>query len=107
MSNSWDIDEDQQRHLESFKIRPRMYVATAENYQLVENYLAGYLDGLSAAFGCDFKLMFGRWYKQKNKMEGPHDFLTLIPVLRHGRSEKELRHLIVNAIAEYFRENPL
>ena len=107
MSNSIDMDAQMQRHLEVFKVRPRLYVSTAENYQLVENYLAGYLDGLSAPLRCDFSYLFTRWYKQKHNMGGVYDFLTLLPELYPGKSEKELRYLIVEAVAEYFREHPL
>ena len=107
MNETPDMDARIQRHLEVFKIKPRLSVTTAENYQLVENYLAGYLDGLFAPLGCDFRVIFARRYKQKNNIGGPYNFLTLLPELRHGKSEKEIRHMIVEAVAEYFRENPL
>jgi hypothetical protein len=100
-------DAQMQRHLELFKIRPRMLVKSAANYTLVQNYIEGYLDGLSAVFGYDFRNIIDQWYRKKNNIEEAIELPNYIATHFAGRSEKELRHLLVDTISEYFKENPL
>jgi hypothetical protein len=102
-----NIDLRIQHHLEIFKKRPRVFVQSAATYILVQNYIEGYLDGLSVFLKCDMRFVITRWYAEKNNIEGAIDLTDYILVHFAGKSEKELRHILIDAILEYFKERPV
>jgi hypothetical protein len=96
--------------LETFnllKTRPLMILANDSNYANVQNYIEGYVQGLSHFGNIDLMTKINGWYEKKVKKRIAVHWTCHIPTQYKNKNDDELKQILLNITEEYFIENPL
>jgi hypothetical protein len=93
---------------ETFKVLrqyPLMILSKDDNYSLLQNYLEGYIDGLSFFLNKNMRLEITQWYNKKIGVQTSYYWTNHIPFHFEGNDEKKLKEILIDLTEEYFREN--
>ena len=96
--------------LETFELlknRPLMVVSKDDSYSLMQNYIEGYVDGMSLFLNKNLRLQITQWYQKKINVSDTHIYWTAhIPFHFAGKGEREQSAILIEITAAYFKENP-
>ena len=104
-----NINSINDKIFETFEIlrkHPLMILSKDDNYGLLQNYLEGYVDGLSLLLNKNIRTEITLWYKKKMDVQTSYYWTGHIPFHFEGKSDKELKTILLDITEEYFRENP-
>ena len=96
--------------LETFSIlknTPLMILADNSNYVYLQNYVEGYIDGLSNFVNMDLRLEINKWYKKKVNRQTTYHWTSHIPTQHKNKTDDQLQQILLDITEEYFIENPL
>ncbi|MEO6230637.1 MAG: hypothetical protein ABJB11_01280 [Ferruginibacter sp.] len=103
-----DINIIKDKIFETFEIlrkRPLMILSKNDSYSLLQNYLEGYIDGLSFISKKNMRVEITQWYKKKLNIQTSYCWTSHIPFHFEEEREDELKAILLNITEEFFREN--
>ncbi|MBC7861579.1 MAG: hypothetical protein IAF38_01315 [Bacteroidia bacterium] len=75
-------------------------------YSIVANYLQGYFDGMGVSCGININLSITNWWKNKVNVTGGFYMDRGITLINKGKSEEELKRILMSETINFFSENP-
>lgn len=96
--------------LETLRIlrdRPLMIIAKDDSYVFLQNYIEGYIDGLSHCLNKNMRQEITKWYKAKFDTETSYYWTSHIPFQFSGETDDELKKKLLDITEEYFKKNKL
>jgi hypothetical protein len=93
---------------ETFRILreyPLMIITKDCSYSLLQNYIEGYVDALSLFSNKSMRSEITQWYKKRVDTQTSYYWTGHIPFHFEGKSEEELKAILIDLTDEYFREN--
>ncbi len=106
MKNQDNIND---KVLETFRIigqRPLMILPNDYSYHLLQNYIEGYIDGLSQTYDLNLRSMITRWYSKKVGVQTSYYWSAHIPFHFEGKNDDELKVILIDITVNFFKENP-
>ena len=102
MNNSTYINEKILKTLRILRKHPLMIIEKDNSYVLLQNYIDGYIDGLSHCLNKNLRKDITKWYKEKINVDTSCYWTTHIPFHFKGKSEEELKGILIDLTEEYF-----
>lgn len=90
---------------EMLREKPSMIISNHNSYELLQNYIEGYIDGLSLFLNKNMRLEITKWYQKKINMESNFYWTGHIPFHFTGKNEDELKIILLDITEEFFRTN--
>jgi hypothetical protein len=91
---------------ETLKKRPLMILSNDSNYQYLQNYVEGYIDGLAHFSNKNVRLDITNWFQQKVDDKTSYYWTNHIPIYYKHKTDEELKLILLETTEAYFRENP-
>ncbi|NIG55393.1 hypothetical protein [Chitinophaga sp. Cy-1792] len=86
--------------------RPLMVLSDSTVVSL-KSYMDGFVDGLGMALKVPkLRLSITFWYQQKINLQSDMHWINQILHVNEGKPEAEIKSVILNALRDYFIENP-
>ncbi len=101
-----DMDSINRKVLETLSVlrsTPLMVITKDDSYDLLQNYIEGYIDGLSHALNKNIRLDVTNWYKKIINSDTSHYWTSHIPIHFKGKSDAELKEILLNITEAYFK----
>lgn len=101
-----DMDNINRKVLETLSVlrnTPLMVITKDDSYDLLQNYIEGYIDGLSHALNKNIRLEVTNWYKKIINSDTSYYWTSHIPIHFRGKSDAELKEILLNVTEAYFK----
>lgn len=93
--------------LKCLKERPKMIIPISSiDYLALKIYIIGYIDGISLALGKELVKDITVWFNKKINQQYSISWIDIVPSYYKGKSDEELKDLLLDITAQYFLENP-
>jgi len=108
MADANQLNEEILKWLDILRKRPGMVVVKSDSYNLLVNYLEGYIDGISLLLNRNLRLEISKWYIRKNSLPVYNTYWThFIPLVFEGNTENQLKDILLDVTEDFFKENPV
>lgn len=92
--------------LKLLRERPQMVIPEPViDYKTLRIYLEGYINGLDVALGSQLMNEITQFYGKKFRIETSYAWTGHIPFYFKGKSEDELKSILLDTTEEFFRKN--
>ena len=85
---------------------PLMILTKDSSYFLLQNYIEGYVDGLSLILNKNMRQEITQWYKKKINTQTTYYWTGHIPFHFKEKDDHKLKEILLDITEQYFRENP-
>jgi hypothetical protein len=101
-----EIDASVRTFIKVLKEKPLMIFTGDTSYYSYKVYVEGVLFGLSSAYNINLILDITLWLRKKLKRDMDVFWTTYIPIYYKGKTEDELKLILIQTLSDYFDEHP-
>ncbi|MCX6317424.1 MAG: hypothetical protein NTW29_09055 [Bacteroidetes bacterium] len=92
--------------LKTLKQYPLMVIVDDSSYQQLQNYIEGFVDGLSIISNLNLRISITKWYESIIDEKIDFFWSSHIPIRNYGKSEVVLKEILIDITEQYFKNNP-
>jgi hypothetical protein len=93
--------------LNILKQRPKMIIAASDiDYLILRIYVEAYLDGIGTLMNKNIGKEITEWFQKKINQKSSYYWTTHIPFYYEGKSDEELKKILLETTETFFNENP-
>jgi hypothetical protein len=94
--------------LKVLRDKPKMILSGPDiTYNMLKTYLEGYLDAYSHSLNKNLRLEITRWFEPRVNLQLSVYLPDFIPVYYKGKTDEELRTILLDLVSEYFEAHPV